>query len=98
HPPPCFINTCGAPVTVTYELDSAYGPEGQLLTPEECTFGYYCESEEVNGIDAFGPNAEAPPGIALDGSEVPSDGQSYATAYCLEMFGEGGPPPIQEPG
>lgn len=72
-PPPCFVNTCGAPVTVSYTFVSATDPTGSPLTAEGCTFEYYCE-DAVDGDRA------------LNGAQIPSDGRSYATAYCREIF------------
>lgn len=75
-PPPCFVNTCGAPVTVSYTFVSGQGPTGDPLTAETCTFDYYCDGAS---------------GTAAQGASIPSDGASLATAYCVEIFGEGPP-------
>ncbi len=77
-PPPCFVNTCGQPVEVTYTFIEGANGLGTPLTPGTCTFSYYCDENGEGG-----PNA-------LDGSTVPSDGMTYGTAYCEELF-DGGP-------
>ncbi|TGD75101.1 midcut-by-XrtH protein [Mangrovimicrobium sediminis] len=79
-PPPCFVNTCGQPVEVTYTFIEGADGFGTPLTPGTCTFLYYC-----------GDNGEGGP-YALDGSSVPSDGGSYGTAYCEEIFDGGDNP------
>lgn len=79
NPPPCFVNTCGAPVTVSYEFVSGRDFQGDPLTAEQCTLDYFCSDQE---------------GEALQGAQIPSDGRSYATAYCQEIIGlqdAGGP-------
>ncbi len=76
-PPPCFINSCGQPVVVTYDVLGGESYEGIPLTAENCTFNYYCSE---GGFE--GPNA-------TQGSTVPSDGNSYGTAFCDEIFGAG---------
>lgn len=72
-PPPCFVNTCGAPVEVSYTFI-----DGQTsdvipvpITEGTCTLDYFCEGDD---------------NVAADGGIVPSDGLSYATAYCVEQF------------
>jgi hypothetical protein len=94
-PPPCFVNNCGAPVTVSYEFVSGQDGAGTPLTSETCTFSYFCEAANGgamnggNGGDMLlvngginGGNA----GAALDGMQVPADGMPYGTAYCQEQF------------
>ena len=71
--PPCFINTCGAPVEVTYTFVSGVQPDQTSITAESCTFDYFCSVEE---------GVEEP---AIDGASIPSDGLSRATAYCQEQ-------------
>lgn len=78
NPPPCFVNTCGSPVSVSYTLVSAQDPGGEEIAPEACTYDYYCEGDV--------PTA----GAATPGATIPSDGLPYATAYCAEQFGDGG--------
>ena len=80
--PPCFVNTCGSPVTVSYTFID--GQEASFsgpipITAEACTFDYAC-------VDGSGPVLEA----ATQGAIVPSDGESYAMAYCSELNGPPG--------
>lgn len=85
--PPCFINSCGQPVTVSYEFVSGTSAQGSPLTAETCTLGYFCD-----------PDSGPPAGSAVDGGTIPSDGQAYATAYCQEIEGmrpNGGELPIE---
>ncbi|MEQ9464086.1 MAG: hypothetical protein RJQ10_10525 [Haliea sp.] len=82
NPPPCFVNTCGAPVTVSYTFVSGEDFFGDPLTAEGCTLDYYCQ--EVDDLDS-----EL---VAAQGGVVPSNGEAYATAYCGEIFGMGPPP------
>ncbi len=79
-PPPCYINNCGMPVTVTYNFISAETGDGTPITDETCTRLYFCDEA-----------GEGP--FVADGQVVESDGQPFATAYCQEIFdgGEGGP-------
>jgi len=79
-PPPCFVNTCGAPVTVSYSFVSGTDSMGAPLTAEQCNFSYFCEGAS-GGMDLDEGDR------ALDGSLIPSDGRPYATAYCREIFG-----------
>ena len=76
-PPPCFVNTCGSPVTVSYTFidgaTSEFPPTP--ITTASCTLAYYCE--EVGGASD----------IAAEGATIPSDGRPYATAFCEEIFG-----------
>ena len=77
--PPCFVNTCGSPVTVSYtfidgQTASVSGPIP--ITAEACTFDYACK-------DDSGLVSEA----ATQDAIVPSDGKSYAMAYCSEQYG-----------
>ncbi|TGD75100.1 midcut-by-XrtH protein [Mangrovimicrobium sediminis] len=69
--PPCFVNTCGQPVQVTYTFIDAMDEFGTPITEGNCTFNYFCPGESDR---------------ATDGASVPSDGASYGTAYCQEMF------------
>ena len=71
-PPPCFVNTCGSPVTVSYTFIEGQGPNSNPITAEACTFDYFCGDEQE---------------VATQGAIVPSDGGFYATAYCVEQFG-----------
>ena len=71
-PPPCFVNTCGSPVTVSYTFIEGQGPDSNPITAEACTFEYYCDEAELE--------------VATQGAIVPSDGEFYATAYCVEQF------------
>lgn len=80
--PPCFVNTCGSPVTVSYTFIE--GQEASFsgpipITAEACTFDYAC-------VDDSGLVLEA----ATQDAIVPSDGESYATAYCSEQDGPPG--------
>ena len=81
-PPPCFRNTCGVPVAVSYEFiegfESGEQEQGPALTPENCSFEYACT--------VSGAAADEFSGLASDGSKVPSNGEPYATAFCAEMF------------
>jgi len=87
--PPCFVNTCGSPVTVSYTFidgqePSFSGPTGPIsgpipITAETCTFAYQC-------VDDNGLVLEA----ATQDPIVPSDGESYAMAYCSEQYGPPG--------
>jgi hypothetical protein len=77
--PPCFVNTCGSPVTVSYtfidgQKASFSGPIP--ITAEACTFVYACK-------DDSGLVSEA----ATQDAIVPSDGESYAMVYCSEQYG-----------
>lgn len=83
-PPPCFVNTCGAPVTVSYTFLSGEDPAGDPLTAEGCTLDYYCEEVDVLDSEL----------VAAQGGVIPSNGEPYATAYCQEIFGLG--PPAME--
>jgi hypothetical protein len=85
-PPPCFVNTCGAPVTVSYTFVSGTDFTGVPLTAEQCNFAYFCDgaSGEMDVSPEEGNRA-------LNGSLIPSDGMPYATAYCLEIIGDGLP-------
>jgi hypothetical protein len=90
-PPPCFVNTCGSTVTVTYDFVSGTDGGGTPLTAENCTFAYFCSggvgnNGGMNGGINGGGNGGAP---ALQGAQIPSDGQSYGTAYCSEIFDGG---------
>jgi len=83
--PPCFVNTCGSPVTVSYTFidgqePSFSGPTGPIsgpipITAETCTFAYEC-------VDDGRLVSEA----ATQDAIVPSDGESYAMAYCSEQY------------
>jgi len=75
NPPPCFINTCGSSVTVSYTVLNGETPVGDPITSANCTYQYFCSDSE---------------GTATDGSIVASDGSQLATAYCNEI-GVGGP-------
>ena len=80
--PPCFVNTCGSPVTVSYTFidGQAASFSGPIpITAEACTFDYEC-------VDDSGPVLEA----ATQDAIVPSDGESYAMAYCSEQSGPPG--------
>ena len=79
QPPPCFVNSCGQPVTVSYTLVSGTSGDGDPLTEENCTLDYFCEAADEGQV-------------AADGGEVPSDGQPYAMAYCVEQFPQEPPP------
>ena len=74
NPPPCFVNTCGSPVTVSYTFIDGEEPDTTPITDGTCTRNYYCGDDE--GASA-----------ATQGAVIPSDGLSYATAYCEEIFG-----------
>jgi len=79
--PPCFVNTCGSPVTVSYtfidgQKASFFGSGPIPITAEACTFDYACK-------DDSGLVSEA----ATQDAIVPSDGKSYAMAYCSEQYG-----------
>ncbi len=74
-PPPCFSNTCGKPVEVSYTLIEAFDPNDNPISESECTRVYYCNE---NG------GSSAPP--ALEGEAIPSDGTLLGTAYCDEIF------------
>lgn len=80
-PPPCFRNTCGSPVTVSYTFISGQTPTGTPITADSCTYNYYC--------DAVGDGMPSAENTATDGAVIPSDGLPRATAYCQEIF-EGG--------
>ena len=84
-PPPCFVNSCGSPVTVTYTLIEGETPDTTPITEETCTLAYFCSEGEGEG----GGNP------ATDNSVIPSDGLAYGTAYCEEIFD--GPPDEQPP-
>ena len=71
-PPPCFVNTCGSPVTVSYTFIEGQGPDSNPITAEACTFEYFCDDTLGN--------------VATQGAIVPSDGEFYATAFCVEQF------------
>ena len=71
-PPPCFVNTCGSPVTVSYTFIEGQGPDSNPITAEACTFEYFCDEAEQE--------------VATQGAIVPSDGEFYATAFCVEQF------------
>lgn len=77
--PPCFVNTCGSPVTVSYTFIDGQEPNSNPITAEACTFEYACVSEGVIVTEA-----------ATQGAIVPSDGESYAMAYCSELYGPPG--------
>jgi len=77
--PPCFVNTCGSPVTVSYTFidgQTASVSSPIPITAEACTFTYTCK-------DDSGLVSEA----ATQDAIVPSDGKSYAMAYCSEQYG-----------
>ena len=81
--PPCLVNTCGSPVTVSYTFID--GQESSFsdpipITAEACTFAYECVDD--NG----GLVLEA----ATQDAIVPSDGESYAMAFCSEQYGPPG--------
>ncbi len=78
-PPPCFINTCGSPVTVSYTFIDGATQDGTPITAGSCTYDYYCDAVEEGGD---------PGDIAADGAVIPSDGMPRATAYCNEIFDE----------
>ena len=71
NPPPCFVNTCGAPVTVSYTFIDGEQADTTPITDATCTRDYFCSGEGSS---------------AIDGAIIPSDGLSYATAYCQEIF------------
>lgn len=75
-PPPCFRNTCGSPVTVSYTFIAGETPDGTPITADSCTYNYYCDEAGSEG------------GVAADGAVIPSDGLPRATAYCSEIFDE----------
>ncbi len=80
--PPCLVNTCGSPVTVSYTFID--GQEASVsgpipITAEACTFAYEC-------VDDSGLVLEA----ATQDAIVPSDGESYAMAFCSEQYGPPG--------
>ena len=77
--PPCFVNTCGSPVTVSYTFIDGQEPTSNPITAEACTFAYQC-------VDDNGLVLEA----ATQDPIVPSDGESYAMAYCSEQYGPPG--------
>jgi len=73
--PPCFVNTCGSPVTVSYTFIEGVTAFGAPITEESCTLVYYCEDE--------GPIETNP---ATEGAVIPSDGFPYGTAACEEIL------------
>ena len=77
--PPCFVNTCGSPVTVSYTFIDGQDSNSNPITAEACTFDYVCVSEGDLVREA-----------ATQGAIVPSDGESYAMAYCSEQYGPPG--------
>ena len=78
--PPCFVNTCGSPVTVSYTFIAGQDvSSSNPLTAETCTFAYFCAAGD-----------ESDESTATQGAIIPSDGRSYATAYCSEQFGPPG--------
>ena len=79
NPPPCFINTCGAPVEVTYTFVSGEKPGGTPITADSCTLVYFCAEEGAEEGDEVSA-------VAADGAFIPSDGLPKATAYCDEIF------------
>ena len=81
-PPPCFVNTCGAPVTVSYTFESGTDYRGGELTAVSCTKQYICYDQQQNqGV------AQA----AEDGAQIPSDGSAYGTVFCAELFDPNSP-------
>ncbi len=74
--PPCFKNTCGKPVNVSYTFIEGEDFEGSPLTAESCTLDYYCDE---------GGGFSAPP--ALEGDDIPSNGAALGTAFCAEILG-----------
>lgn len=70
--PPCFSNSCGVPVTVSYTLIAGETPEGAPITEGSCTLEYYCSPADSNA--------------ATQGAIIPSDETPYGTAYCAEIF------------
>ncbi len=79
QPPPCFVNSCGQPVTVSYTLVNGTSGDGDPLTAQNCTLDYFCDAADEGQV-------------AADGGKVPSDGQPYAMAYCLEQIPQQPPP------
>ena len=82
--PPCFVNTCGSPVTVSYTFidgqEASFSGPTIPITAEACTFAYACvDDSELVVLEA-----------ATQGAIVPSDGESYAMAYCSELYGPPG--------
>jgi len=73
-PPPCFINTCGSAVVVSYTLAAGKTPDGTPRTEESCTLDYFCLGAE--GVEGGFEQA------AVQGATISSDGLPYATAYC----------------
>ena len=82
--PPCFVNTCGSPVTVSYTFingqTSSFLAPSIPITAEACTFAYACVND----------NSELVSEAATQDAIVPSDGESYAMAYCSEQYGPPG--------
>ena len=83
-PPPCFVNTCGSPVTVSYTFingqTSSFLAPSIPITAEACTFAYACVND----------NSELVSEAATQDAIVPSDGESYAMAFCSEQSGPPG--------
>ena len=67
-PPPCFYNTCGAEVAVSYTFVAGEMFDGTTITEESCILEYAC--------------GEGDPDPAAQGATIPSDGIPYGTAYC----------------
>lgn len=78
-PPPCFVNTCGAPVEVSYVFVNGQTSDviPVPITEETCTLTYSCAGAS---------------GDAAQDAIIDSDGLSYAAAYCEEQFSGGGEP------
>ena len=75
-PPPCFKNTCGAPVRVSYQFVDGETDKETPITASSCTKAYTCQSpDDASEITL----------AAEDGAVVSSSDQWLATAYCLEQ-------------
>lgn len=85
--PPCFVNNCGSPVTVTYKFISGVDTDrAPLLSAGACTKAYLCFDPDQ--FDPNDPGSGVVSKSAADGSVIPSDGELYATAFCREIAGK----------
>jgi hypothetical protein len=85
--PPCFVNQCGAPVTVSYRYLEAEGLGTSVpLSEAPCNLNYTCQ--------AYGIAAPDEP-VAEDGAQIPSGPTRYSVASCVLQ--EGDLPPLQPP-
>jgi hypothetical protein len=88
-PPPCFVNNCGAPVTVSYEFVSGQDGAGTPLTSETCTFSYFCEAANGGAMNGGNGATCCSSTVALTAA---TRGQPWMGCRCRRMGCPTAPP------